>query len=128
MRVPVTPCDSCPYRRRHPSGVWHESEYAKLRKYDDNTATGLFLCHQSTAAKEELVCRGWLTVHCESVAARLAVLRGQLTVQQLYAKVRVALFKTGAEAAEHGIARLKKPGRAAKQMAAKLYRRRIAKR
>ena len=67
------PCPTCPYRRDVPSGIWDESEYAKLELYDEPTdrrlpQTALFLCHTTP----ESPCRGWLTVHRESVAVRLA--------------------------------------------------------
>lgn len=42
------PCDSDPYRKDVPSGIWDASEYAKLARYDGPTANqpaGLFLCH-----------------------------------------------------------------------------------
>ena len=52
LTVRKRPCPSCPYRRDVPSGIWHESEYAKLPQFDgptqDQLAAGafaLFHCH-----------------------------------------------------------------------------------
>ncbi|WP_336794377.1 DUF6283 family protein [Gordonia malaquae] len=50
------PCESCPYRRDVPSGVWAESEYEKLRAYDAPTGeqpVRLFLCHQYDGVSED---------------------------------------------------------------------------
>lgn len=124
MNVLPSPCDSCPYRRDCPSGVWHEAEYEKLRDYDSNRAFSLFLCHQTPVIGEVTACRGWLTVHAESVAARLAVCQGLVTDEQRYAPVSVPLFSSGEEAADAGEARIKRPGKAARKMIEKIVRRR----
>lgn len=53
------PCASCPYRRNVPSGIWDETEYAKLREYDGETweqSAAVFMCHHA----EGDVCAGWL--------------------------------------------------------------------
>nr|WP_239003987.1 DUF6283 family protein [Nocardia panacis] len=58
------PCASCPYRRDVPSGIWHESEYNKLRSYDLDTAyqpTALFECHQTEPdTPAARMCAGWV--------------------------------------------------------------------
>jgi hypothetical protein len=124
MNVLPSPCDSCPYRRDCPLGVWHESEYEKLRDYDHNRAFSLFLCHQTPNIGEETACRGWLTVHSESVAARLAVCQGLVTDEQRYAPVSVPLYRNGEEAADAGEAKIRRPGKAARKMIEKIVRRR----
>lgn len=116
MRVDKNPCTSCPYRRDCPSGVWSAEDYFKLVKYDRNEEFAVFLCHQTELAGEEIVCRGWLTVQIDSVAARLAVLRGMLTDAQRCAKVTVPLYKTGLAAAEAGLRAINRPGKAAKKI------------
>ena len=84
LHVAASPCTSCPYRKDTPSGIWHPTEYEKLRQYDDpQTSFAVFLCHYSLDSNRDTACRGWLSVACESVAVRLAVLRGTFTVEQV---------------------------------------------
>lgn len=123
MHAAPRPCSTCPYRRDTPPGIWAPEEYAKLPPYDDNLAWGTFLCHLTTSTGVETVCRGWLAVHAESVAARLAVLRGELTNEQRYAPVDVPLYSSGAEACEAGMAGVPEPDEAAKAAVARLLRR-----
>lgn len=127
MHVANSPCTSCPYRKDVPSGVWHKSEYEKLREYDEPPrgsseipATALFLCHQTPEIGQQTACRGWLTVHCESVAVRLAVLKGDVTPEQVYAEVKEPLYKSGNEAADAGIKQIKRPGKKARKIVARL--------
>jgi hypothetical protein len=57
------PCDTCPYRRSTPVGVWDEVEYENLRKHDADTIMGHnFNCHLSAKlpAAERSLCVGWL--------------------------------------------------------------------
>ena len=95
--VAPRPCVSCPYRLDTPSGVWSEEEYEKLRAYDEDwfevgiPPFAAFHCHQESATGVDTVCRGWLTVAQESVAARIAVADGRVTVDELYAEPLVAL-------------------------------------
>lgn len=114
--VPEKPCESCPYRRDVPSGIWAREEYEKLRGYDENTAFGTFLCHHSPDMNRNAVCRGWLSVQCESAAARLAVLSGQVTDEQRYATPLVPLYASGNEAADAGIRGIKRPNAKARKL------------
>jgi hypothetical protein len=112
------PCNTCPYRRDTPPGVWHPEEYEKLPLYDDGSdeiQIATFHCHQQNATGVETVCRGWLTVHCESIAARLALITGALTVEQLYADVDVELYATGQEARDAGMAGVDDPDERARR-------------
>jgi hypothetical protein len=120
LHVAACPCTSCPYRRDTPPGVWHAEEYAKLPLYDTNEELATFLCHHSPASGVDTACRGWLTVHCESVAVRLAMLRGTVTPDQVYAEVKEPLYASGAEAAAAGVAGIKTPGREAKKVIKRL--------
>jgi hypothetical protein len=123
--VPASPCTSCPYRRDTPPGVWHPSEYEKLRDYDDGAPSpsfATFLCHHTTETGRDTACRGWLSVHCESVAARLAVLKGEVTDAERYAPVKEPLYASGNEAADAGIKGVKRPGRQARKVIERLER------
>ena len=124
LNVLPVPCSSCPYRLDTPAGVWHPDEYEKLREYDDNSSLATFLCHQSFEIGKDTVCRGWLSVHCESVAARLAVMRGDVTAEQLYAEVQVALYATGNQAADAGMRGVKRPSKQARKVIRRLSKRR----
>lgn len=122
LHVDALPCPTCPYRKDTPSGVWAPEEYEKLRNYDDNTSFATFLCHQSNIVGRDAVCRGWLSVHCESVAVRLAVMTGEVPPGSPYAEVGTELYASGNEAADAGLKGVKRPGRKAKEACAKLDR------
>jgi hypothetical protein len=139
LRAPAPrPCGSCPYRVDVPSGVWAAEEYAKLRGYDGDTAcqpTGVFQCHQSGRDQPEArVCAGWAGVHGRQeggralLALRLGVVFGALTAAVVEAvwsyRTTVPLFGSGAEAVEHGMARIDDPGADAWQAMGKVMRRR----
>jgi hypothetical protein len=122
------PCGSCPYRRDVPSGVWHEDEYAKLPPYDNETwaqPPTVFLCHQ----QDGRVCAGWAGCHdmYESFGLRLAASRGMMSDEDIERTLDyespVPLFASGREAAEHGLARIERPGADAGRMIGKLERR-----
>lgn len=121
------PCESCPYRRDVPSGVWHPDEYAKLPLYDRPTGEqppGVFQCHQGNGR----TCGGWAGCHDmnESMGLRLAAGMGLLPEEEL-AAIRayvspVPLWASGAEAAAHGLAELAAPGMEAAVMVTRLRR------
>ncbi|MFD7972971.1 DUF6283 family protein [Streptomyces clavifer] len=114
------PCDSCPYRRDVPSGIWAVEEYEKLRRYDVPTPeqpAAVFLCHQNDRGSEtSRLCSGWLGCHDTHhlLALRIAALDGTLDTTNLEAAVTyetsVPLFATGNEAADHGEAAIAAPG------------------
>jgi hypothetical protein len=106
-----TPCASCPYRRNVPSGLWEESEYAKLPGYDGEMLeqrTNVFGCHQADGS----ICAGWLG-HREHptdlLAVRLGVSAGVLDESCASYETDVDLFESGAEAAEHGCREIENP-------------------
>lgn len=100
------PCNTCPYRKDTPAGIWSFKEYIKLPTYDAElgvTNVNVFHCHQETATKVPTVCKGWLVVHSESVAVRMAMMLGYLTEEQVEKGTDVELYASGTEAAEAGI-------------------------
>ena len=73
LHLNPNPCDTCPYRKDTPSGIWHESEYKKLPAWDNPMAfAGVFHCHSQTEERQT-VCRGWLEVHHDNLQVRLCV-------------------------------------------------------
>lgn len=124
LKANKNPCSSCPYRKDHPSGVWHAVEYEKLRKYDNQEIHGVFLCHQSHVTTET-VCKGWLEVHRDSLSVRLAVLDGKIDPADVDVETSVELFESGNAAADHGLSRLLEPSDDASRMVRKLLGRRI---
>ncbi|MEC3919197.1 DUF6283 family protein [Nocardia sp. CDC160] len=127
------PCDSCPYRRDVPSGVWHAEEYEKLRLYDLDMALQpqkLFQCHQTDAGNEmRRMCAGWVGCHGpDLLGLRLALLSGRISeaVFEAAAEYRspVPLFGSGSEAADHGQAEIDCPGTDAAHVIDKISRRR----
>lgn len=128
LHVAPRPCNTCPYRCDTPPGVWHPDEYEKLARYDDQPdgqlpALATFHCHQENATGDPTVCRGWLSVHAESPAVRLAIIDGKVTVDQVYAEADVDLYESGAEAQAAGIAAVAAPGGDAVDAIRKLVRR-----
>lgn len=121
IRPPAAaPCGSCPYRRDVPSGVWDETEYAKLPRYDGETWSQeptVFLCHQ----QDGRACAGWVGTHdmAESFGLRMAVQMGLIELQDVDAFLDYAspvpLFGSGQEAADHGRARLLDPDQDARK-------------
>lgn len=128
------PCDSCPYRRDVPAGLWAEEEYAKLERYDNETLdqpTAVFLCHQNDKnSTKRRVCAGWAGCHDGDnlLALRVAEINGRITSETAQAVVDyvspVPLFDSGAEAAEHGRTEIEFPGERARAAIAKVSRKR----
>lgn len=133
IRPPApSPCTYCPYRRDVPSGVWSDSEYAKLPLYDKPTGEqppGLFGCHVYERGDERgRVCGGWAGCHDgnELLSLRVAAVTGEITLETAEA-VRgyvspVPLFSSGAEAAAHGMREIHDPGPEARAAMGKIER------
>ncbi len=114
------PCESCPYRRDVPSGVWAVSEYVRLLDYDRPTAlqpAGVFLCHQADGR----VCAGWAGCHgrqdgeYDLLALRLPWGRDLAEAVRGY-QSPVRLFTSAAEAVIHGLREVAQPGDAARRL------------
>ncbi|MFJ2607950.1 DUF6283 family protein [Streptomyces sp. NPDC087425] len=125
------PCDSCPYRRDVPSGVWAHEEYEKLRRYDARTPeqpSAVFQCHQSDAdSPRSRLCAGWVGCHGENVLGlRVALVHGRIDDATFRAAVGyqspVPLFGSGNEAADHGQAEMCQPGAEASRLIGKISR------
>jgi len=120
-----SPCTSCPYRRDVPSGVWAAEEYAKLPRYDADTAgqpVEPFFCHQQAGR----ICAGWAGCHdmYEALSVRLAAAMGKLTGRALDLVLSyvspVPLHPSGRAAADHGLRDVLAPGAAARAMSLRL--------
>lgn len=128
------PCTSCPYRRDVPSGIWAASEYAKLPAYDADTAaqpSQVFLCHQNDHDSDRTrVCAGWAGCHdgTHLLALRFAAVTGSMTPEAIDATMDyrspVPLWRSGTEAARHGLAEIGRPGGRALETMSKISRRR----
>jgi hypothetical protein len=124
------PCASCPYRSQVASGIWDESEYAKLPAYDgemhEQASIAVFMCHQPD---EGDVCSGWLG-HREypedMLAVRLGIIRGVLDESCLEYSTDVPLFGSGAEVAEHGMKHFQDPREDARRVIDKITRKQAA--
>jgi len=128
IREPApNPCGSCPYRCDVPSGVWNYNEYEKLPEYDGPTHTqpmSVFMCHQ----QDGRLCAGWVAVHDmeESLGMKFLCSTGGIS-EEVYEKVldyttATPLFRSGQEAADHGMAEIETPSTKAKKVVAKLER------
>lgn len=123
------PCESCPYRLDVPSGIWAREEYEKLPRYDADTMSqpsGLFLCHQTGADDpHSRLCAGWVGCHGgDLIALRLAFIQGRITGDAFDYETDVPLHPTGRAAADHGLADVESPGRAAVSVGVKIARKR----
>lgn len=128
------PCASCPYRRDVPSGIWAAEEYAKLPAYDRETMgqpPQVFLCHQNERDSDRSrVCAGWAGCHDGGhlLALRFASIGGSMTPDAIEATMDyrspVPLFRSGAEAAAHGMVQIRRPGTRAVKTMGKIARRR----
>lgn len=126
LTAPKRPCGSCPYRTDVASGVWAEDEYEKLPKYDGEIidqvtagAFGVFLCHQ----KDGNLCAGWLACHGTDNLLALRIHDG--IDQNVWSyETDVPVFKSGAEAAAHGMRDIDEPGEKADRTIRGLIRKR----
>ncbi|MFI8829146.1 DUF6283 family protein [Streptomyces sp. NPDC053431] len=133
LRPPAPkPCESCPYRREAPAGIWASEEYEKLRHYDADTPnqpTRVFQCHQADIDSDAgRICAGWAGCHEGEhlLALRLAVVNGHINAATYKTVVDyespVPLFSAGAEAAAHGQAGIDTPTEEARRMISKISR------
>lgn len=128
------PCTSCPYRQDVPSGVWAPEEYAKLPAYDRDTMgqpAQVFLCHQNERGSgQSRVCAGWAGCHdgTHLLSLRFAAVTGSMTPEAVEATMDyrspTPLFRTGAEAARHGLAEIEQPDDRAVKTIRKIAQRR----
>lgn len=127
LHLAPNPCNTCPYLRSTPPGIWHRDEYEKLRDYDDSDSPpiAVFRCHQQLVTNEPTVCRGWLFVHADSVAVRFGIITGQLSADDLppVDDEHAELYDSGTEACEAGLSAIKRPSAAARDAQRRLLRR-----
>ena len=126
VKCRLQPCDTCPYRKDAPSGLWAAHEYEKLREYDLPTGEQppmAFHCHTSP----DFLCNGWAIVHgsqakrgYEALGLRFAAAISQSPIE--IPEPVVPLFSTGTEAAEHGLRDIQKPKRKAVNAIRKLQK------
>jgi hypothetical protein len=119
------PCESCPYRRDVPSGVWSPEDYQKLPLYDAPTSEqplSAFQCHQNDRdSGKARLCAGWVGCHGdELLSLRLAVARGLADPDVFDYTTEVELFDSGSEAAAHGMKDIEDPGPEARALVLKI--------
>lgn len=118
LLCPPAPCATCPYRRDTPPGIWHPEEYQKLVGYDRGLtipALAAFHCHQEMVTGKPTVCRGWLAVHGDSPAVRIAVIRGEIPAEEVDREITVPLYSSGKEACAAGLKGVRRPGKKARE-------------
>jgi hypothetical protein len=116
------PCSACPYRLDCPAGVWAWEEYEKLRAYDAETwgqPPEGFSCH----ASPDHFCFGWAVVHTNrGHEFDLMALRIHSPDDGVPEAGKIALFSSGAEAADHGQAGVGAPDDRAVEAISRLVR------
>jgi len=126
LRPRKSPCASCPFRKDCPSGVWSGEEYAKLPLYDGPTwgqSPTVFFCHLSP----DEACGGWTATFDmrHNLGLRIAAAGYDIDWDTFIKyETTVAVFSSGAEAAEHGTAMLENPPEEAQAAIAKIARQR----
>ena len=119
--VAKIPCGSCPYRCDVPSGLWHRDEYENLPGYDGQTweqSPNLFLCHQ----RDGNLCAGWLACHDPRELLALRLHAREVNPAVFAYETDTPVFKSGADAARHGMREVAAPGPRASRMIAGLNR------
>jgi len=123
--IAKAPCKSCPYRCDVPSGVWAEHEYEKLPRYDGeiaeqvfNGAWGVFDCHQ----RDGNLCAGWVACHGADNLLAFRMTREEIAPEVWGYESPVPVFKSGEEAAAHGLRDIENPGVWAQSMINRLMR------
>lgn len=121
------PCASCPFRQDVASGIWDETEYAKIARYDGDMiaqaaagAVVVFHCHQG----DREVCAGWLGHRdpTDLLAVRMGISSGDLDVSCATYSTSAELHPSGAEAAAHGMRDITAPTDAARTAIEKIIR------
>ncbi len=113
----AAPCGTCPYRADIAAGIWHPDEYAKLVAYDGETweqSPSLFFCHRHDGH----LCAGW--VGCHDTDHLLALRLNRVDSATFDYVSPVPLFRSGREAAAHGLSGINNPDRRARRAIAKL--------
>lgn len=108
--IRTEPCTACPYRRDVPSGLWDESEYEKLRRYDAPMAEqpqAAFACH----ATADHYCAGWGAVGgFDLLALRIrSSVRHAAKWDGVIPTPTTPLFDSHTEACEHGLRDIEAP-------------------
>ena len=125
LKVHKKACDTCPYLKSTPPGVWSASEYEKLREFDLDPEHGgpiatVFHCHQENATGEPTACRGWLSVHKNSIPVRMAQLKGQIDPEDVPLEKEPQYYLTGTEACLAGLSGVDRPSIEARLKIARL--------
>lgn len=121
LKAPKVPCGSCPYRKDVPSGLWAQNEYDKLPGYDGPTwgqSTPIFMCHQ----RDGSLCAGWLACHGPHELLALRFVARNVDPSVFDYTTDVPVFKSGAEAREHGIRDIPSPKAKARKVIAGLVK------
>ena len=133
LHIPKQGCNTCPYRRDTPSGIWSPEEYKKLADFDKPSMSpegvpnpnmfATFHCHQENATGRPTVCRGWVWTHGDTVGFRMAVITGLIDSfdPNLPREDESGIYyDTGVEACEAGMRDIEEPGLAARLLVDKL--------
>lgn len=131
--VPKHACQTCPYKRDTPSGIWSPEEYIKLAALDaeptmETLASGkamtTFHCHQENATGTPTACRGWVWTHGHTMGMRLALMNGLIDPADLPVEDESHLYyTTGVQACAAGMADIDEPGPEARALMDKLLER-----
>jgi hypothetical protein len=86
-------------------------------------ALSTFMCHQTSASGVDTICRGWLSVHRDSIGVRATCATGQIDVSDVPTEPEPEYYSSGTEARDAGLAAIKAPCEKAKLQSRKLVRR-----
>jgi len=99
------PCDNCPWRRDAPTAYWDPDHFTEIWRNCQDDGARIMLCHKAGNLPEdearEIVCHGWVrVVGYDAIGVRLAVMRGQVSPDEVLAKDGVELYDSFEEMME----------------------------
>lgn len=95
------PCNNCPWRVDAPRQYWDPQHFLDIWKNCQDDGVNLMMCHKTNDQTEaqrkanQLICQGWARVQgFDAIGVRLALIKGEVTVQEVEDRKGPKLFKT----------------------------------
>jgi len=93
------PCSSCPWRVDASRAHWDPQHFVDIWRNCKDDGTHIMLCHKAAALpdseRNNVPCQGWIRVlGFDAIGARLLVMRGQVTLEEVADKAGPKLFQS----------------------------------
>lgn len=117
------PCETCPYLRSTPLGIWDKSEYLRLLQFDEPTykqSSSTFRCHNDS----NCLCQGWLDCHdaTQLLSIRIASIQQRLAPDFNFERSGADVYSSAKELVYANMRACGDPGDRAKRCIKKLTR------